>query len=268
MLALTCSAHAQQSELELRDLVGTYTHGGGFAGSAITIEPGGRYHTNSSDCTQEYYEAGTYAFKAGVISFVTTKRTVKAHGESEDQAKDLLDPKVYKEEYHQEPPADDRRDELIPVKWGERLYLMHRDSMIEFCNAINLGLEPRSSLGTDWYLGSFYLQNGDENKPATGKPSLSNDLIDLLLEKRVEAEIINIERDGKTEVATINRGSEAGLKPGMRLVLTEPRFWDGPSLWSGLVVISATYNLAKLKVFEEVKMGDKVNSKFESHRYR
>jgi len=193
---------------------------------------------------------------------------VKSHGQSDDQAKDLLDPKVYKEIYHEEMVADDRKDELVPVTWGERLYLMHKDSLVEFCNAINLGLEPRTSLGTDWYLGLSYLRNGDESKKTKGHPSLSNDLIGLLLEKPVEAEIINIERKGNKAVAIINQGSEAGLKPGMRLFLTEHRFWSEPSLWSGLVVISATYNLAKLKVFEEVKMGDKVSSKFGPRDYQ
>jgi len=267
-LVLTGSSHAQQSELEPLDLVAKYTHSGGFAGSSITIEPGGRFHIDSSDCTQEYYEAGTYTFKAGVITFVTTKRTVKGHGASDDQARDLLDPKVYKEEYHADPPADDRKDELIPVKWGERLYLMHQGSLREFCNAINLGVEPRSRLGTDSYLGMFYLRNGDENKSTSGHPTLSTDLLDLLLKRPIEAEIINIEREGETEVAVINKGNEAGLKPGMRLVLTEPRFWDDPSLWSGLVVISATDNLARLKVFEKMKIGDKVTSKFVSRRYQ
>src|SRR6266404_7128702 len=267
-LVVTGLARAQQSEIEPRDLVATYTHSGGFASSSITIEPEGRFHTNSSDCTQEYYEAGTYTFKSGVIAFVTTKRTVKGHGEKDDQARDLLDPRVYREQYQADPPADDRKDELIPVEWGERLYLMHKDSLTEFCNAINLGLEPRSGVGTDWYLGIFYLRNGDENKSTSGHPVLSTDLIDLRLKKPIEAEIINIEPKPGGDLATINRGSETGLKPGMRLVLTRPRFWDGPSLWSALVVVSATYNLSKLKVFEEVKIGDKVSSRFVDRRFQ
>lgn len=267
-LVIAGSTQAQQSEQPSLDLIGTYTHGGGFGGSAITIEPEGRFHKNSSNCTEEYYEAGTYTFKAGVLSFVTTKRTVKGHVESDEQAQDLLDPKVYKEIYHQAPPADDRTDELIPVTWGERHYLMHKASMVEFCNAINLGLEPRSSLGTDWYLGSFYLRNGDENRTAEGHPSFSKKLIALLLEKPIEAEIINIERENKKTVAVINKGSEAGLKPGMRLLLTAPEVWDTPSLWSGLVVTSVSYGLARLSVFEDVKIGDKVNSKFKDLRYK
>jgi hypothetical protein len=266
-LVLAVAAHGQRSGKQEPDLIGTYTHGGRYASSAIAIEPDGRYHTNSSDCTQEYYEAGTYSFKTDVICFVITKRTVKSHGETDDQAKNLLDPKVYREMYHEELTAEARKEELIPVKWGERLYLMPKEYLIEFCNAINLGLEPRKSLGTDWYLGSSYLRNGDENKKVSGPPSLSSDLIDLLLEKPVEGEIINIEREGETKVAIINRGSEAGLKPGMRMVSTKPGFWDGPSLWSGLVVISATYNLARLKVLEDVKLGDKVSSKYVPRDY-
>jgi hypothetical protein len=268
VLILAVSVHAQQPDLKPQDLIATYTHSGGYAGSSITIEPEGRYHINSSDCTQEHYEAGTYTFKAGVISFVTTKRTVKSHGESDDQAKDLLDPKVYKEIYHEDPPANDKKDELVPVKWDERLYLMPKDSFIEFCNAINLGLEPRKELGSDWYLGSFYLRDGDEKKSVTGYPAFSKDLIDLLLGKPVEATVINIEFDGDRQVAVIDKGSDAGLKPGMRLVLTESRFWQSPSLWSGLVVVSASHDLAKLTVFEEAKIGDKISTKFVDRRYQ
>ena len=118
---LAGSAYAQQSELKPEDLIGTYTHTGRFAGSAITIELDGRYHTNSSDCTQEYYEAGTYTFKGGAISFTTTKSTVKSHGQSDNQAKNLLDPEVYKQMCQREMPTEAPKDELVPVKVGRTL---------------------------------------------------------------------------------------------------------------------------------------------------
>src|SRR5687768_1450065 len=121
-LVLAGSAHAQQSEMQPLHLTGTYGYSGKYVSSSITIEPEGRYYRRWFDCTEEHYEAGTYTFKAGVLSLVTTKRTVKGRGESDDQAKDLLDPKVYKEMYQQEPARDDRKEELVPVNWGERLY--------------------------------------------------------------------------------------------------------------------------------------------------
>lgn len=268
VLTMAGSGYTQQTRLSVQDLIGTYKYSGGFAGGSITIEAEGRYHTNSSDCTQEYFDAGTYTFKDGVISFVTMKSTVKSHGENDNQARNLLDPKVYKEIYHQEPTANNRTSTLIPVKWGDRLYLIESHSLREFCNAINLGLEPRRTTGVDSYLGVFYLRDGDHEKSTLGHPNLSKELIDLFLVKPIEAKVINIELTDGMKLAAIDKGSNAGLKPGMRLVLAENGFGDGPSLWSGLVVVSVTSDLAKLKLFEEAKVGDKVTSKFVDRRFQ
>ncbi|HEV8138393.1 MAG TPA: hypothetical protein VGP81_01355 [Pyrinomonadaceae bacterium] len=269
VLLLLSEAAGQKRDAKTTDLIGSYTHSSRYAGSIITIEPDGKFHIDSSDCTQEYFESGTYKFENQVLSFVTTKRTVKGHGESDDKARNLLDPKVYEEQYHQKLPADDRTSELMPVTWGDRVYLIDKASLPEFCNAINFGLEPRKELGTDWYLGSFYLRNGDEQKTAAGRPSLSQELMELLLETAVEARIINIEYEGDKQIAVIDRGRDAGLKEGMRFVFVDRQtFWDGPSLWSGLVVVSVTRDMARLKVFENANIGDKVSSKFVDPRFK
>jgi hypothetical protein len=263
---LPTGAKGQNRALAIDDLIGSYTHSGQFAGSTITIERESKFHINAGDCTQEYFEAGTYEFKAGVVYFTTTKHTVKSHGESDEEAKDLLDPKVFKELYDDDPPADYKTDELVPVKWGDRLYLLRKDSFAEFCNAINLGLEPRNELGSDWYLGSFYLRKGDESKSVTGRPSLPDNLLGLLLEQPVDSEITSILREGDSEIAVIGKGSEAGLKRGMRLVINENELGEGPTLWSGLVVISAEPHLAKLTILGKANIGDKVNSRFLDRR--
>jgi hypothetical protein len=269
VLALGTSAHAQQTDLRSEDLIGSYSHVAGYAGSSITLEPEGHYHALTSDCTQEYFDAGTYAFKAGKITLTTTKSTVKSHGESEDQARNLLDPKVYKDLFHSEPPPESRTSELIPVKWGERLYLISKDSFVEFCNAINLGLEPRSDRRSEWYLGLFFLRDGDEEKTPVGRPSLAADILDLLLQVPIEAKIINIEFEGKQRIAVIDKGSNAGLKRGMRLMLSEKEdFFRGPSLWSGLVVVSVSLDMARLSMLDEGDIGDKVTSKFVDRRFQ
>jgi hypothetical protein len=268
VLLLANSIYGQRQDFQIGDLLGTYTQNGGFAGSSITIEPEGKYHINSGDCTQEYFEAGTYELKGGVFSFLTTKYTVKGHGQPDEEAKDLLDPKVFREKYHEDPPANFRRSELLPVKWAERLYLLSKDSLIEFCNAINLGLEPRHQPGSDWYLGTFYLREGDEKKSATGHPSLDRELLDMLLDKPVEATIKSILRENDLDIAVIDKGSEAGLRPGMHLVINEREFSDGPTLWSGLIVVSAEPHFAKLKVLSAAQIGDKVTSRYLDRRFQ
>ncbi|HWP52961.1 MAG TPA: hypothetical protein VN476_02450 [Pyrinomonadaceae bacterium] len=267
VILIANSIRAQQTNLRVNDLIGTYTHSGRFAGSSITIEPEGKFHINSGDCTQEYYEAGTYTYQGGVISFVKTKSTVKGNGESDEEAKDLLNPKVFEEIYREAPRANSFNDELVPIKWAERLYLIRKDSLDEFCNAINLGLEPRQRPGSDWYLGSFYLRQGDESKPATGRPSIANNLAALLLEKPVESTIKSILREDDSEIAVIDKGSEVGLKAGMRLVINDGGF-EVPTLWSGLIVVSAGPHFAKLQLLSDAKVGDKVSSKFVDRRFQ
>ncbi len=262
------ATQAQPRQLQASDLIGTYTHSAAFAGSSVTIEPAGKFHIDVSDCTQEYYYGGTYAFRNGVLILTTTKETVKGHGETDDQAKNLLDAKVFREMYHEDPPTERKNDELVPIQWGERLYLIEKEELSEFCNAINLGLEPRNDLRSNGYLGSFYLRNGDQNKSASGHPALTSDLLGLLLTKPVESTIKSILREDDVDIAVIDKGSEVGLKPGMRMIVTEQDSWDGPDLWTGLVVVSAEPNFAKLKVLGRANVGDKVSSKFVDRRFQ
>lgn len=55
------------------------------------------------------------------------------------------------------------------VRWGERVYLVGDYQLSRFEQAVEQGLEPRSSAG-----GEFSMRRGDWNKPATGKPDIPN----------------------------------------------------------------------------------------------
>jgi hypothetical protein len=57
--------------------------------------------------------------------------------------------------------------ELIPVRWGERRYLIDANDVPGFINQIHWGLEPR-----DTAFGDHFLQRGDEQRPALGLPAL------------------------------------------------------------------------------------------------
>ncbi len=56
---------------------------------------------------------------------------------------------------------------FIIVKWESRTYLVSEMDMIDFCNAINLGLEPRTLK-----LGHVYLKAGNEKININQKPKL------------------------------------------------------------------------------------------------
>jgi len=112
--------------------------------------------------------------------------------------------------------------ERIPIRWGERLYLIPTDGIVRFCNAINSGKEPRNGPH-----GQFFLRRGDWEKEAPGKPELPKEFMPYLLDKPVDAAIVSIkntreERVGKIATVVMDKGKEAGLLPGMELSVVRP----------------------------------------------
>lgn len=118
--------------------------------------------------------------------------------------------------------------EFFAVSWGSRRYLIPSDGLVEFCNTINLGREPRASRR-----GVHLLRVGDESKPVTGLPVLPAEFRDYLLPAPVTATITEIGdvtlRRGKGELRfreiamTLDAGQKDGLRTGMELVVTIPR---------------------------------------------
>lgn len=117
--------------------------------------------------------------------------------------------------------------ELVPVAWGPRHYLVPTAEMIEFCNAINDGSEPRAQKN-----GIFFLREGDEAKEAVGSPALPEEIRGYLLPAPVTANVTAvgayatrpsiIEAKFKLTPVTIDAGSNQGLRVGMKLVATSP----------------------------------------------
>jgi hypothetical protein len=68
--------------------------------------------------------------------------------------------------------------DFIPVRWGERLYLIPEAQSRDFCNEVNQGSEPRKGA-----IGRFYLRRGDWNKKVNSLPSVPIGWVPLLLEK-------------------------------------------------------------------------------------
>jgi hypothetical protein len=57
--------------------------------------------------------------------------------------------------------------ELIPVKWGDRNYLIPKYQLSNFRHAIHDGTEPRNHA-----FGTFLLREGDWDKPVKNAPQL------------------------------------------------------------------------------------------------
>ncbi len=267
-LVFTVNVSAQQI-LNASELAGTYVAGHNFGGSSINLQADGTYSQDSGACTMATKESGQYLLSEGIVRFTILKYTGVQFS---DQSKeiDLFNPEARKEFFGH---RDDEKVEplkneftLLPVKWGERVYLIDENDLRDFSNAINLGLEPRTDLRSEPYYGSFFLRESDLQKSVTGKPSLPAQWKTFLLSERVTAEIVRIETQAKTQVATINRGSQDGLKVGMKLLVEGQE----PSPWSTEgEILSVEKGTAKVQV-GDAKVGDVLSSKYvsKSPRYR
>lgn len=112
--------------------------------------------------------------------------------------------------------------EYRPIRWGERLYLIPTDEIIEFCNAINSRDEPRMGIH-----GFFLLRGGGEKKEAKGKPELPEEFMPYLLDEPVKAKIVSVNKDiqesrlGKVVTVFVDKGKKDGLLPGMELYVVK-----------------------------------------------
>lgn len=117
---------------------------------------------------------------------------------------------------------------FLVVRWGPRHYLIPSGKVVEFCNAVNEGSEPREGVH-----GSFLLRGGDEKRPTQGSPGVPAKYQGYLLAKPVHAEIVSVGKFtrrpsltdfkfGDTPV-TINKGTNDGLRVGMKLLVTNPK---------------------------------------------
>ncbi len=119
--------------------------------------------------------------------------------------------------------------ELYPVKWGDRHYLIPSDGVIEFCNAVNAGLEPCSL-----FCARFSLRNGDKDKQPEGRPEVPAEFLQYLLPDPLTADIISVEKsrvvkdrevaelEFRVSTVTIGAGKAEGMLLGLELHSYDP----------------------------------------------
>jgi hypothetical protein len=131
-----------------QDFAGKYVEGNGRYGTLVTVTADGQF------------QFSTYQDVIGAPGkHVTGKLLVK------DGVLKLVAVSAIKFEEEWQRPAQ----QLLPVRWGDRRYLVRLDydGIKHFCNAINSGVEPR-----DPGPGFPYLREGDEEKKVVGLPDL------------------------------------------------------------------------------------------------
>ena len=153
-----------------------------------------------------------------------------------------------------EGPASEAR--FLPVRWGDRLYLIDPVGIVGFANAVNAGHEPRMKAQ-----GVFYLRNGDWNKPVTGGPKLPVAYREYLLAKPVETRVRRIlDEEGNVELAA---GARQGLLPGMKL--RAPGFDDEDRDSCKLTVLKVGDDTVIAKgnwVCRELRAGDRATTRW------
>lgn len=118
---------------------------------------------------------------------------------------------------------------FLPVKWGERRYLIAPDEIIEFCNCVNSGYEPRMRAH-----GLFLLNVDDVKKKVEELPALPENYQPYLLKRPINAEVSSIgtvtHRPGYLDstqsdtVLVLNVGKKHGVMPQMEFHVYDPGF--------------------------------------------
>ena len=110
--------------------------------------------------------------------------------------------------------------EWIPVRWGERRYLVPVDDVLAFCNAVNEGSEPRER--AEW--GRFFLGKDDHEVKVTGLPEVPEKYRANLLQEPIHATIIAVHPEEVTYhngfgfhriPLTLDVGSQDRVRVGM-----------------------------------------------------
>jgi hypothetical protein len=268
MLVLVIPAQAPSESIRPiggEELIGTYYWAFSFGQAFLKLEADGKADYRWADCTSGHLGRGTYSIDNGIVAMTHNPSTEK-----------LTSPLVIEEpdlaaDQEANPPKDvtkkteNQTERLVPVRWGPRLYLIYADGIVEFCNAVNAGVEPRHGKGVgDNDLGVIYLRLGDEEKPATGFPELSKKWQKYLLVEPLRVKVINLQTNSEGRgTATIDIGSEDGLQVGMRFSPPKSYRYIGFSFMDTFRVMAVSARNAEISVYGDLKIGDTISTKYE-----
>jgi hypothetical protein len=216
--------------IPFRELAGNYYHGDGLGvNCSMTITAEGRFDFLWVGCL------GVYGSNKGVV---------KVSGECIELVPKR---KNIQNGFGGTPTV------FFPIKWSDRIYLVPKNKIVDFCSCANSGREPRNRPH-----GRFYLRRTDWEKPATGEPNLPAEFRDYLLKTPVTGTIVAL-RD--TQTGIISLGSKNGLRSGMTLTAQ-----GKPGLVSSTVRIMQTRETNSVVKCEwkddKLVVGQTVTSKF------
>lgn len=116
----------------------------------------------------------------GRFSFIW-RACLGVYGQNEGGAKVVKDHLILTPEQPNDSIGCGTATDFIPVRWGDRLYLVPQDAGKAFCSQVNEGSEPRSNVHNH-----VYLRRGDWEKKVTGLPVVPKEWESLLQKKPVD----------------------------------------------------------------------------------
>lgn len=158
-------------------------------------------------------------------------------------------------------------EEMSLVPWGDREYLIPVGEIVEFCNSVNDGAEPRTTRR-----GLHLLRVGDEAKAVEGFPAVPEAFKPYLLTRPIDAKITGVvgmtERPSKEKVKVrdvsiiLNRGKSDGLLVGMGLHVIEPAYAFGPVYVTKVYASQAEATMTQVGEKEQPRVGWKVSTRW------
>lgn len=127
-----------------------------------------------------------------------------------------------------EKPNDQRgigfADHVVPVPWGDRMYMLSKEEIPAFASAVNMGGEPRKDAQ-----GMFLMRKGDESRKVYGMPVLPPAQRSLIREVPLEVGVVSAKRlhDDRVDQfgcryrLELDHGANDGLAAGMDLRMTD-----------------------------------------------
>jgi hypothetical protein len=126
-------------------------------------------------------------------------------------------------------------ERLVPVPWGDRLYLIGESTLPDFVNFVNNGWEPREE-----EMGSFLFKEGDSRRSAKGRPELPAVWKRCVLERPLRGRIAAVVDKAEGEV-------DLGERQGVFLeMLLYSRSAEG--VWSEMVVTHVGPEASRVKL--------------------
>lgn len=190
------------AHIEDNEWTGEYTYGDGLGVNVrLIFAPRSGFVFSWRGCL------GLYDLNYGPVEWDERKLTLQFENQNERKGFQRISP------------------EFVPVRWGDRHYLIAPDQFVDFANAINAGFEPIA------HSGRFLLKEGDEQKSVKGQPDIPAQYKAYLLDEPIDARVVSIGETRTVETdfsplrittLVIDRGSMHGMFEGMELHTFRP----------------------------------------------